>query len=161
LRVTEGRCLDPQAVLYEISTKPGYSGAPVTAQILEPGHGPTYQLGMPVRLLRQIFSVLLMAAYLSATVLTVAPGANAAPPAMADGMMMTGDAGDAMPMPCSKGMKSSCIGDMGCIFMVSLPAAHSGLATTIAWSVITYAVADDYLRELSIKPALGPPISRA
>ena len=78
-----------------------------------------------MRLLRQIFSVLLMAAYVSATVLTAAPGANAAPPAMADGMMMTtGQAGDAMPMPCSKGMKSSCIGGIGCIFMVSLPARH-------------------------------------
>ena len=60
-------------------------------------------------------------------------------------MMMTGETGE-----------FSGIGDM-----VSLPAAHSGVATTIAWSVITYAVADDYLRELSIKPALGPPISRA
>jgi hypothetical protein len=96
-------------------------------------------------------SLLLMAAYRSATVLSVVPGANAAPPAMADGMMMmTGETGE-----------FSGIGDMGRIFMVSLPAAHSSVATTIAWSVITYAVADDYLRELSIKPALGPPISRA
>lgn len=115
-----------------------------------------------MRLLRQIFSVLLMAAYVSATMLTVVPGAIAAPPARAaDGMMMTTDQGDAMPMPCSKGMKSSCVGDMGCIFMVSLPAAHFGAATRITWSVITYAAADDSLREHSIKPALGPPISHA
>ena len=113
-----------------------------------------------MRLLRQIFSVLLMVAYVSATVLTVVPGANAAPPAMADGMMMTTDqAGDAMPMPCSKGMKSSCVTDFGCIFMVSLPAAHFGVATRIAWSAITYTISDDFLRGHSIKPALGPPIS--
>jgi hypothetical protein len=105
---------------------------------------------MPVRLLRQIFSVLLMAAYVSATILTTVPGANAA----------TGQAGDAMPMPCSKGMKSSCVSDFGCIFMVSLPAAHFGGATRITWSAVTYTVADDFLREHSIKPALGPPISR-
>jgi hypothetical protein len=138
-------------------------GAPVTAQDrLEPGHGSTYQLRMPVRLLRQIFSVLLVVAYVSATILTAAPGANAAPPAMADGMMMmmTGQTGDAMPMPCSKGMKSSCVGDFGCVFMVSLPAAHFGVATRIAWSAITYTVADNFLGEHSIKPALGPPISR-
>ena len=113
-----------------------------------------------MRLLRQIFSVLLMAAYLSATILTSAPDAKAAPPAMDSMMMVTGQAGDAMPMPCSMGMKSSCIGDIGCIFMVSLPAAHFGSATRITWSAVTYAVADDYLREHSIKPALGPPISR-
>ena len=117
---------------------------------------------MPVRLLRQIFSVLLVAAYVSATILTSMPGANAAPAGMADGMMMTtGQAGDAMPMPCSKGMKSRCVTDFGCIFMVSLPAAHFGVATRIEWSAITYTMADDFLREHSIKPALGPPISRA
>ena len=92
-----------------------------------------------MRLLRQIFSVLLVVAYVSATILTAAPGANAAPHAMADGMMMTtGQASDAMPMPCSKGMKSSCVTDFGCVFMVSLPAAHFGGATRIAWSAITY-----------------------
>jgi hypothetical protein len=117
---------------------------------------------MPVRLLRQIFSVLLVVAYVSATILTTAPGADAAPPAMANGMMMTtGQAGDAMPMPCSKGMKSSCVTELGCIFMVSLPAAHFGGATTIAWSAVTYTVAKEFLRGHSIKPALGPPISRA
>jgi hypothetical protein len=117
---------------------------------------------MPVHLLRQIFSVLLVAAYVSATILTAVPGADAAPPAMANGMMMTtGQAGDAMPMPCSKGMKSSCVTELGCIFMVSLPAAHFGGATTIAWSAVTYTVAKEFLRGHSIKPALGPPISRA
>ena len=114
-----------------------------------------------MRLVRQIISVLLVAAYVSATVLTAAPGANAAPPAMSDGMMMTGEAGDAMPMPCSKGMKSSCMTDFGCIFMVSLPASHFGVATRIAWSAITYTISNDFLRGHSIKPALGPPISRA
>ena len=115
-----------------------------------------------MRLLRQIFSMLLVAAYVSATVLTAAPVANAASPAMADGMMMAPDqAGDAMPMPCGKGMRSSCVTDFGCIFMLSLPAAHFGGATRIAWSTITYTIADDFLREHSIKPALCPPISRA
>ena len=115
-----------------------------------------------MRLLRQIFSVLLVAAYVSATVLTAVPVANASPHGMSDGMMMTtGQAGDAMPMPCSKGMKSSCVSDFGCIFMVSLPAAHFGVATRIAWSAITYTISDDFLRGHSIKPALGPPISRA
>jgi hypothetical protein len=117
---------------------------------------------MPVRLFRQILSVLLMAAYVSATILTAVPGANAAPPAMAGGtIMMTGQTGDAMPMPCSKGMKSGCVSDFGCIFMVSLPATHSSPATMISWAPVSYALTDEFPPENSIKPALGPPISRA
>ena len=55
---------------------------------------------MPVRLLRQIFSVLLVVVYVSATIITVAPVANAAPQEMSGAMTMkTADASDTMPMP--------------------------------------------------------------
>jgi hypothetical protein len=117
---------------------------------------------MPVRLLRQIVSVLVVVAYTSAALLTVAPGANAAQHAMPAGMMMKTDAaGDTMPMPCSKHMKSNCFNELGCIFMVSLPAANPSAPTVISWSVISYPFSSEALRERSIKPALGPPISRA
>ena len=66
-----------------------------------------------------------------------------------------------MPMPCSKGMKSGCVTELGCIFMVSLPAANPGIATVIGWSPVTYTVSAEFLPGHSIKPALGPPISRA
>ncbi len=114
-----------------------------------------------MRLLRQIFSVLLVAAYLSATMLTAVPSANAAPQGMSGGMMMTGAAGDEMPMPCSKGMKSDCVTDFGCIFMVSLPAIHPNVATLVSWSPVTYTITAEFPPENSLKPALGPPISRA
>jgi hypothetical protein len=56
--------------------------------LLDPGQAATYQLRMPVRLLRQIISMLLVAAYLSATIFVTAPAAYAAPSEMSGGMML-------------------------------------------------------------------------
>jgi hypothetical protein len=117
---------------------------------------------MPLRLVRQIFSVLLMIAYVSATILTVAPAAPAASHEMAGGMAMKADGtSDEMPMPCSKGMKTSCVTELGCIFMMSLPAAHTAMATMISWSPVIYTITAQFPPENSLKPALGPPRSRA
>jgi hypothetical protein len=116
---------------------------------------------MPVRLLRQIFSVLLVVAYISATIVTVAPAAHATSHEMTGGMAMnSGTNGDEMPMPCSKGMKAGCVTELGCIFMVSLPAANLNLPTLISWSRVTYPTTAQFPPENSLKPALGPPISR-
>jgi hypothetical protein len=116
---------------------------------------------MPVRPLRQIFSVLLVAAYLSATMLTAAPSVIAARQEMSGGIVTIDKASEVMPMPCNKGMKSGCVTDVGCIFMVSLPANYSNVATLISWSPVTYTLTAEFPPEVSIKPALGPPISRA
>jgi len=118
---------------------------------------------MPVRLLRKIISVFVVAAYMSAAIGTVVPGANAAPHTMNGGgiMMNMGKADEPMPMPCSKGMKSGCITDLGCIFLVSLPLVQSAIMTTTEWSMIVYAADPVFLHEHSIKPLLDPPISRA
>ena len=113
---------------------------------------------MPVRLLRQIFSVFLMVAYVSATIVMAAPMAQAAPREMS-GITMT--AGDTMPMPCHKTMKPRCVTELGCVFMVSLPAANPNVATVIGRSTVTYAVVAEFPPENSIEPALGPPIFRA
>ena len=115
-----------------------------------------------MRLLRQIFSVLLVVAYVSATIITVAPVANAAPQKMSGARAMkSGDASGTMPMPCSKNMKPGCVTELGCMFMVSLPVANPGIATVIGWSTVTYTISTEFLPENSIKPALGPPRSRA
>ncbi len=114
---------------------------------------------MPVRLLRQIFSVLLVAAYLSATLIAVTPVANAAPGVMSGGMMMTQGGKDGeLPMPC-KSMKPGCVTELGCIFMVSLPAPNLSVGTLLAWSSVAYNVSSEFLRGRSTKPALGPPRS--
>jgi hypothetical protein len=114
---------------------------------------------MPVRLLRQLFSMLLVAAYLSATILVTAPVAYAAPSEMSGGMMMNQDGTcDQMPMPC-KGMKTGCVTELGCVFMVSLPAPDLTVTATIDWLPVTYTVSSEFLDGRTTKPALGPPRS--
>ena len=116
---------------------------------------------MPVRLLRQIFSVLLVAAYVSAAIVAVAPVANAAPHAMANGMTMPADGmGGTMPMPC-KSPKSNCVTDAGCVFMVSLPSPQLDLSTPFAWAFVKFPMVAESIPGQSIKPLLGPPIARA
>ena len=130
---------------------------------LKAGWDRAYQMGMPLRLLRQIFSVLLVVAYVSATVIAIAPAAKAAPGAMASGMTMQADQMGGMDdMPCkSKNMKSNCVTDAGCIFMLSLPAPHFDVGTPLAWAFVTFSMAAESVPGHSIKPLLGPPISRA
>ena len=67
-----------------------------------------------MRLFRQILSMLLVTAYLSATIFATMPVAYAAPSDMSRGMMMEQNgANDQMPMPCSKGMKGGCVTELG------------------------------------------------
>lgn len=117
-----------------------------------------------MRLLRQIFSVLLVVAYVSATIVAVAPAARAAPhDATADMIMSAGHMDGAMDdMPCkSKAMKSNCVTDAGCIFMLSLPTPHLDLGTPLAWAFVKFPIVAESVPGHSIKPLLGPPISRA
>ena len=113
---------------------------------------------MPVRLLRQLISMLLAAAYLSATILVAAPVAYAAPSEMSGMMMKQDGTGDQTPMPC-KGMKTGCVTELGCVFMVSLPAPDLTLTAAIDWLPVTYTVSSEFLEGRSTKPALGPPRS--
>jgi hypothetical protein len=115
---------------------------------------------MPVRLLRQILSMLLVAAYLSATVFfATAPVAYAAPSDMSGGMtIQQNGTNDQMPMPC-KGMKTGCVTELGCVFMVSLQAPDLTLTAAIDWLPVTYSVSAEFLVGRSMKPALGPPRS--
>jgi hypothetical protein len=114
---------------------------------------------MPVRLLRQILSMLLVAAYLSASVFATMPVASAAPSEMSGGMMQQNGASDQMPMPCSKGVKTGCVTELGCMFMVSLQAPRLTLTAAIDWLPVTYSASAEFLDGRSMKPALGPPRS--
>jgi len=60
-------------------------------------------------------------------------------------------------MPC-KGMLPGCVTDLGCIFLVSLPAPDLTLVGVTAWSSVSYHTASQGLHGRTIKPALGPPI---
>jgi hypothetical protein len=112
---------------------------------------------MSVRLLRQLISVLLVAAYLGATIF--APVAYAAPSDMSGMMMKQDGMGDQTPMPPCKAMKTGCVTELGCVFMVSLPAPDLTVTAAIDWLPVTYTVASEFLEGRSTKPALGPPRS--
>ena len=120
---------------------------------------------MPLRLLRQIFSALLVLAYVSATIVAVVPAAKAAPAVANDvGASMTPmDNGmdGTMPMPCKSMKPGGCVTDAGCIFMVSLPAPHLNLGTPLVWAFVKFPMVTESVPGHSIKPLLGPPITRA
>ena len=111
-----------------------------------------------MRLLRQLFSMLLVAAYLSATILLTASVACPAPSEMSGMMMKQDGMGDQTPMPC-KGMKIGCVTELGCVFMVSLPAPDLTVTAAIDWLPVTYTVSSEFLDGRTTKPALGPPRS--
>jgi len=114
---------------------------------------------MLVKLLRQILILLIVTAYIGATMMPAAPSFAANNQMHHAGMdgMMHNQKSPHDKMPC-KGMLPGCITDLGCIFLVSLPAPDLTFATVTAWSSITYDNASQGLHGRTIKPALGPPI---
>src|SRR5258708_26393861 len=76
-----------------------------------------------------------------------------------NGMMHELD-GQGEKMPC-KGMLPNCVTDIGCIFLVSLPAPDLTLVAMTAWSSVIYDNTSERSRGRTIKPPLGPPISLA
>ena len=113
-----------------------------------------------MKLLRRILTLLIVTAYMSATMFQVAPtyATNADMSSAAMSGMMQEHNGRGEKMPC-KGMLPNCVTDIGCIFLVSLPAPDLTLATMTAWSLVIYDNASEGVRGRTIKPALGPPIS--
>src|SRR6202045_4401595 len=99
---------------------------------------------MPVKLLRRILALLIVTAYVGATVLQVAPtyAANADMSAASMAGMMHEPDGQTDKMPC-KGMLPNCMTDIGCIFLVSVPTSNLALFTTTIWSPVIYDNASD------------------
>ena len=110
---------------------------------------------MLVKLLRRTLAFLIVAAYVGAA--STGPMVYANTPDVSSSMMHEHD-GQSDTMPC-KGMAHGCFSELGCIFLVSMPAADLTLFTTTAWSSVTYPPELQSLHGRSIKPALGPPIS--
>jgi len=115
-----------------------------------------------VNLLRRIAALLIVTAYIGATMLQVAPtyAANTGMSGSSMAGMMHEPDGQTEKMPC-KGMLPNCMTDIGCIFLVTMPAPDLDLFTRTSWSSVIYDSASDALRGRTIKPALGPPISLA
>jgi hypothetical protein len=114
---------------------------------------------MPVKLLRQILTLLIVTAYIGATALQAVPSYAASGDmnyaAMAGMMDHQNHPGDTMPC---KGKLPGCVTDVGCVFLVSLPAPDLTFITVTAWSSVHYDQPSQGLRGRTIKPALGPPI---
>ena len=115
---------------------------------------------MPVKLLRQIFTLLIVTAYISATLLHVGPSYDADKHHAAMSCMMHDQKNPDRKMPC-KGMLPGCVTDLGCIFLVSLPAPDLTLVGVTAWSSVSYNNSSQGLHGRTVKPALGPPIRAA
>ena len=111
---------------------------------------------MLVKLLRQILALLIVTAYIGATMLPAAPSFAASTHAAMD-RMMHDQKSPHDKMPC-KGTLPGCISDLGCIFLVCLSAPHLTLVGVTAWSSVSYDNALPGLHGRTIKPALGPPI---
>ncbi len=107
--------------------------------------------------LRRIIAVLILTAYASAALVQHVPFAHAMPGDMS-GMAQHQEA-PTKPMPC-KHTPQPCIADLGCVFLISLPAiSDPRLLTLSAWASVEYPMTQNSLSGRSVKPALGPPIS--
>ena len=117
---------------------------------------------MPVKLLRQIFALLIVTSYVGATVLQAAPtyaaNTNTSGSSINGTMHEHDSPGDKMPC---KGMLPNCVTDIGCISLVSLLAPDLTLVAMTAWSPVIYDNTPEGSLGRTIKPALGPPISIA
>jgi hypothetical protein len=104
-------------------------------------------------------ALLIMGAYIGATVLSAVPVANAA------NMDMSSNIAHAQPGPGDKapchGMTPGCVTELGCVFLISVLPPVSTISTATAWAAVTYAILPESLRGRSTEPDLGPPISRA
>ena len=115
---------------------------------------------MPVKLLRQILTLLIVTAYIGATMLPAAPTHAANAGMNHAGMMHDHQNPGDNKMPC-KGMLPGCVTDVGCIFFVTLPPPGLTVPTATAWSSVSYDNASQGLHGRTVEPALGPPIRAA
>ena len=99
-----------------------------------------------MKLLRRFIALLIVTAYVGATVFQVAPVFAASADMSSSSMngMMHEQHGQGEKMPC-KGMLPNCMTDIGCIFLVSVPTPDLTLVTTTTWSSVTYDNASDAL----------------
>lgn len=118
--------------------------------------GPYRLRGMLGCALRLFCAVLLVAALFGV-------GMGQAVPAFAmtgPDMTMAADSGsstDGESSPC-KGTVSGCMTDLGCIFLIGLPAPHQPIATRRAWASVSYWSTADRATGRALAPDLGPPI---
>jgi hypothetical protein len=105
--------------------------------------------------LRRLVVFFLVGGFLLVATTQLIPLASAAPDCNMTMMSHGADGGG--PVPCTD-MTPTCIVDVGCAFVVSLPAPHLGLSAPLSWTRVAYGTSSNASRGLSIKPDLTPPI---
>lgn len=81
----------------------------------------------------------------------------AVPVASSDNVMTMSDTSEA-PMPCCPEKAPPCVTDMGCVFMIGIPAQPAMTSTPLSWLPVTYPEIHDSGEGLSLEPELTPPI---
>lgn len=110
---------------------------------------------MSTRLLRRLTAILLVTAFFGASMLQSAPAGTAV-----GNMAMAGQDQSGKAMPC-KDMTPTCMIDLGCIFLLSLPASEALTVTAITWSPVAYWPSSRLTYGRMVAPDLQPPIPLA
>lgn len=118
---------------------------------------------MRLRLVRLVIAVVTVCAFLGASLIQNVPSAQADTAGMA---MMADQSGDGAAMPCHGTQKPTpckdkvpgCMTDLGCLFVVALPAPHTRVAERLAWGAVTYWATDNLAEGVTPEPYIGPPI---
>lgn len=118
---------------------------------------------MRLRLARLVIAAITICAFLGVGLVQNMPSAQAD----TAGMAMVADQGDdgaAMPChgtqkpdPC-KNKVPGCMTDLGCLFVVALPALPTRVAERLVWGRVTYWARDNLAEGVTPEPYLGPPI---
>jgi hypothetical protein len=123
---------------------------------------------MCLRLARLVIAVVTVCAFLGAGLMQNVPSAQADAVEMtATGMATMADhRGDGAAMPCHGTQKPTpckdkvpgCMTDLGCLFVVGIPAHPTRVGERLAWGHVTYWATDNVAEGVTPEPYLGPPI---
>jgi hypothetical protein len=115
------------------------------------------------RFARLVVTAIMICAFLGAGLMQNVPSAQADTAGMA---MMADQGGDVAPMPCHGTQKPTpckdkvpgCMTDLGCLFVVGIPALPTRVGERFAWGHVTYWATNKLAEGVTPEPDLGPPI---
>ena len=116
------------------------------------------------RFARLVVTAITICAFLGAGLMQNVPSAQADTAGMA--MMADQGGDDVAPMPCHGTQKQApckdkvpgCMTDLGCLFVVGIPAPPTRVGEHLAWGRVTYWATDNLAEGVTPEPDLGPPI---
>ena len=121
-----------------------------------------YAAAMASRLARLVVAAITICAFLGAGVVQNMPSAQVDTAATA---MMADQGGDGAPMPCHdtqvppcKDKVPGCMTDLGCLFVVGIPAPATRVGERLAWGRVTYWAMANLTEGIAPEPHLEPPI---